>query len=77
VSDSLVTSEYANNLRKTLDAQAHGASAVLFVNSPARGDDRATCTFASTARAYWPVRPPHLERYILTAYADRIRIPAL
>jgi hypothetical protein len=75
--DGLVTSEYANSLRKTLDAQAQGASAVLFVNARARADDRATRAFASTARAYWPVKPPHLERYTLTAYADLIRIPAL
>jgi hypothetical protein len=75
--DGLVTSEYANSLRKTLDAQAHGASAVLFVDARARSDDRATRAFASTARAYWPVKPPHLERYTLTAYADLIRIPAL
>jgi Peptidase family M28 len=75
--DGLVTSEYANSLRKTLNAQAHGASAVLFINARARADDRATRAFASTARAYWPVKPPHLERYTLTSYADLIRLPAL
>src|SRR5947207_375704 len=69
--DGLVTSEYASSLRKTLAAQAQGASAVLFV------DARATRPFASAARAYWPVKPPHLERYTLATDADRIRIPAL
>src|SRR6266404_1126235 len=48
--DGLVTSEYSNSLRKTLNAQAQGASAVLFVNARARADDRATRAFASTAR---------------------------
>src|SRR5436190_17301307 len=33
--DGLVTSEYAGSLRKTLAAQAQGASAVLFVNARA------------------------------------------
>src|SRR5258708_7594510 len=69
--DGLVTSEYASSLRKTLAAQAQGASAVLFA------DARATRSFASAARAYWPVKPPHLERYTLATDADRIRIPAL
>src|SRR5258708_25164718 len=32
VFDGLVTSEYANSMRKTLTAQAHGATAVLIVN---------------------------------------------
>jgi hypothetical protein len=69
--DGLVTSDYANSLRKTLAAQAQGASAVLFV------DARAARSFASAARAYWPAKPPHLERYTLATDADRIRIPAL
>src|SRR5882724_2672551 len=38
--DGLVTSEYASSLRKTLTAQAQGASGVLFV------DNRATRSFA-------------------------------
>src|SRR5437016_1526982 len=75
--DGLVTSEYANSLRKTLAAQAQGASAVLFVNGRARTDVRTTGSFASTARAYWPAKPPHLERYTLASDADLIRIPAL
>src|SRR6266700_8121121 len=46
--DGLVTSEYADSLRKTLAAQAQGASAVLFVNGRARTDVRTTGSFAST-----------------------------
>jgi hypothetical protein len=73
--DGLVTSEHANSLRKTLVAQAQGASAVLFVNARVRAEDRATRSFASTARTYWPAKPPHLERYTLATYASLIRIP--
>src|SRR6478672_10530526 len=75
--DGLVTSEYANSLRKTMTAQEQGASAVLFVNARVRPEERATRSFTSAARTYWPAKPPHLERYTLAAYADRIRIPAL
>ena len=69
--DGLVTSEYANTLRKALAAQSLGATAVLFA------DPRATRPFAATARAYWPAKPPHLERYTLATHMDRVRIPAL
>jgi Zn-dependent M28 family amino/carboxypeptidase len=73
--DGLVTSEYANNLRKTLEAQDQGAIAVLIVN--ARIPDSWMRSFATTAAAYWPAKAPHLERYTLAAYANRIRIPAV
>jgi hypothetical protein len=73
--DGLVTSEYANNLRKTLEAQEQGAKAVLIVN--ARTPDTRMRSFATTAAAYWPAKAPHLERYTLAAYANRIRIPAV
>ena len=73
--DGLVTSEYANNLRKTLDAQDQGATAVLIVN--ARIPDSRMRSFATTAAAYWPAKAPHLERYTLAAYANRIHIPAV
>ncbi len=70
VFDGLVTSEYANSLRKTLNAQAHGASAVLIVNPR-------MSAFATAARLYWPDKAPHLERYTLASYVDQIHIPAL
>jgi Zn-dependent M28 family amino/carboxypeptidase len=75
VFDGLVTSEYANNLRKALTAQAQGASAVLFVNPRAPGSGNSS--FVSTARSYWPARPPHLERYTLASYANEIHIPVV
>src|SRR6266550_5066359 len=64
VFDGLVTSEYADSLRKTLAAQAKGASAVLFVNARPRAD---ASSFASAARLYWPANPPLLERYTLAS----------
>jgi hypothetical protein len=72
--DGLVTSEYAASLRKTLAAQAQGATAVIFVNP--RSTEGANRSFVSSARGYWPAKPPLLERYTLAAYADRVRIPA-
>jgi hypothetical protein len=73
--DGLVTSEYANTLRKTLTAQKHGAAAVVFVNPSHRG--AGTRSFPSAARTYWPEKPPHLERYTLASMAERIRIPVI
>jgi hypothetical protein len=73
--DGLVNSEYANNLRKTLEAQDHGATAVLIVNP--RIPDSRMRSFATTAAAYWPAKARHLERYTLAAYVNRIHIPAV
>lgn len=73
--DGLVTSEYANSLRKTLEAQANGASGVLFVN--ARGAENRNRSFASLANSYWPDKPPRIERYTLAAYSNQIRIPVV
>jgi Zn-dependent M28 family amino/carboxypeptidase len=72
--DGVVTSEYGNSLRKALWAQEHGAAAVLVVRI-ARTDRAVVNGFPATARTYWPVKPPHLEKYTLASYASRIRIP--
>ena len=77
VFDGLVTSEYANSLRKTLTAQAKGASAVLIVNPRLRPGEGGTSPFEATASAYWPTKAPHLERYTLASYVNQIHIPAL
>ncbi|MBL8229418.1 MAG: hypothetical protein JNL98_13100, partial [Bryobacterales bacterium] len=73
--DGVVTSEYANTLRKTLNAQSKGALAVILVNPSHRGSG--TRAFPSAARAYWPEKPPHLERYTLASMSERVRIPVL
>ena len=71
--DGVVTSEYANSLRKVLSAQEAGADGVLIVN--ATNIVSATNGFPAAARAYWPERPPHLEKYTLALLAGKIRIP--
>lgn len=72
--DGVVQSEYANALRKTMWAQQHGAAGVVIVNA---SSSRVTNSFPGSARAYWPAKPPHLEKYTLAAYANRLRIPAV
>jgi peptidase M28-like protein/PA domain-containing protein len=72
--DGLVTSEYANQLKKTLAAQEKGAVGVLFVSDVHAhpGPD----SFDGIARFTWPAQPPRIERYLLGAWADRVRIPS-
>ncbi len=72
--DGLVTSEYANQLKKTLAAQEKGAAAVLFVSDvhAHAGPEN----FDGAARFYWPAQPARVERYLLGAWADRVRIPS-
>lgn len=72
--DGVVTSEYSNSLRKTLWAQERGAAGVVIVSASA---SRVTNAFPASARTYWPAKPPHLEKYTLAAYANRLRIPAI
>jgi Zn-dependent M28 family amino/carboxypeptidase len=71
--DGLVTSEYSNQLKKTLAAQDRGAAGVLFVadvhNHP--GPEN----FDAAARNYWPDAPPRVERYALGMWMERVRIP--
>ena len=71
--DGVVTSEYANPLRKALAAQDRGAAGVLvvadFLNHAGPED------FDSLGRAYWPTPAPRLPRYFLAAWAERLRIP--
>ena len=60
--------------RKALAAQDKGAAGILFVadvhNHPG------PVNFDQATRAVWPAQPPHLKTYTLTAWADRLRIPA-
>lgn len=74
VFDGVVNSEYGNSLRKAMWAQEAGAVGVLFVSTSGIG--RVTNGFPGNARSYWPVKEPHLEKYTLAAYAQRIHIPA-
>jgi len=73
--DGLVTSEYANSLRKALLAQESGARAILVVSS--RRDREGPRSFASSGSGYWPKNPARIERYQLAGYTERIRIPVV
>ena len=72
--EGVVTSEPSTPWRKALAAQARGAVAVLFVadvhNHPA------PVNVEQAARAVWPAAAPHLKTYMLSAWADRFRIPS-
>ncbi|MBL8218467.1 MAG: M28 family peptidase [Bryobacterales bacterium] len=72
--DGVVSSENSNPIRKVLWAQAHGADGVLIVNPSHQENSRDS--FPSAARSIWPDQPPHLERFTLATYANRIHIPA-
>jgi hypothetical protein len=72
--DGLVTSEYSNQLKKTLAAQEKGAVGVLFVSDVHAHPGPENLDGA--ARFYWPAQPPRIERYLLGAWADRVRIPS-
>ena len=74
--DGVVTSEYANSLRKTLTAQEQGAAAVLVVNRRTDREGRPR-SFATAGQRYWPKTAPRIERYLLATDVERIRIPAL
>ncbi|MBL8175921.1 MAG: M28 family peptidase [Bryobacterales bacterium] len=71
--DGVVSSESSNPIRKVLWAQSHGADGVLVVNPSHQENSRDS--FPSAARSIWPDQPPHLERFTLATYANRIRIP--
>jgi len=72
--DGLVTSEYSNQLKKTLAAQEKGAVGVLFVSDvhAHQGPEN----FDAAARGYWPTQPLRIDRYLLGAWAERVRIPS-
>lgn len=72
--DGVVNSEYANQLRKTLAAQARGAAAVLFVADVhnRQGEE----DFDAATRNYWPSTPMRLPRYTLASWMQQVHIPA-
>lgn len=74
VFDGVVSSEHANQLRKTLDAQAKGAAGVLFVSDV--HNRRGAENFAAATAAYWPTPAARLPRYTLAAWMQQVHIPA-
>ena len=73
--DGAVTAEAANVIRKTLAAQERGAAAVLFVSDV--HNHPGTSNFAQSAKGYWPDVPRRTPSFTLSAWAERVRIPAL
>jgi Zn-dependent M28 family amino/carboxypeptidase len=74
--DGLVTSEHANQLKKTLAAQDKGAAGILFVSDVHAHPGPEN--FGAGARNYWPppAEPPRVERFLLGAWAEKVRIPS-
>lgn len=72
--DGLVTSEYSNQLKKTLAAQEKGAAGVLFVSDVHAHPGPEN--FDASARFYWPAQAPRMERYLLGAWTEKVRIPS-
>jgi Zn-dependent M28 family amino/carboxypeptidase len=76
VFDGLVTAEAAQPIRKVLAAQDKGAAAVIFVED-VHNQTGPPSNFQAQAANYWPAPPPRIERYTLSAWADRVRIPVV
>ncbi len=72
--EGVVTAEPSAAWRKALAAQDRGAVGILFVadvhNHPGPPN------FDQATRAIWPAQAPHLKTYTLTAWSDRLLIPA-
>jgi hypothetical protein len=76
--DGVVTAEAAVPFRKVLAAQEKGAIGVLFV-SDVHNHANAIAgvqNFQAAADFYWPAKPPHIDRFFLADYLEKIRIPA-
>ena len=74
--DGVVTAEAAVPIKKVLAAQEHGAIGVIFVED-VHNAAGPTPNFAAQAANYWPNEPPRVERYTLSAWSDRVRIPVV
>jgi Zn-dependent M28 family amino/carboxypeptidase len=74
VFDGVVTAEAAQPIRKVLAAQEKGAAGVIFVEDVHNSSGPAA-NFQAQAANYWPDSPPRIERYTLSAWSDRVRIP--
>ena len=72
--EGVVTAEPSAAWRKALAAQEKGAVGILFVadvhNHPG------PVNFDQATRGMWPAQAPHLKTYTLTAWSDRLQIPA-
>ncbi len=72
--EGVVTAEPSVAFRKALAAQEKGAVGILFVSDV--HNHPGPVNFDQATRGVWPAQTPHLKTYMLTAWSDRIRIPA-
>ena len=72
--EGLVTSDYGRPLHKLLNAQEHGASAVILVRDTANHDE--SRKFSRRMRSVWPQNSSRAPQY-LKVWTDSIEIPAL
>ncbi len=72
--EGVVTAEPSAAFRKALAAQEKGAVGILFVSDV--HNHPGPVNFDQATRGVWPAQTPHLKTYMLTAWSDRIRIPA-
>jgi len=76
VFDGVVTAEVAQPIKKVHAAQERGALGVIFV-ADVHNTTGPAPSFQAQASNYWPLTPPRVERYTLSAWADRVRIPVV
>ena len=73
--DGVARSEYARSVRKTLEAQRRGASAVVFV--PDVHNHGAAASLEADMQRAWPASPPRVPRYELSAWISQVEIPVI
>jgi Zn-dependent M28 family amino/carboxypeptidase len=76
VFDGVVTAEAAQPIKKVLAAQEKGVIGVIFVEDVHNQTGPAP-NFHAQAANYWPSTAPRVERYTLSAWSDRVRIPVV
>lgn len=76
VFDGVVTAEAAQPIKKVLAAQESGAVGVIFVEDVHNASGPPP-NFEAQAATYWPAEAPRVERYTLSAWSDRVRIPVV
>jgi hypothetical protein len=77
--EGVVTAEPAVPFRKVLAAQEKGAIGVLFVSDVHNHANTmpGVQNFQAASEFYWPAKPPHIDRFFLAEYLEKIRIPAV
>ena len=78
--DGVVTAQAADQLQKTLAAQARGAVGIIFVsdvhNHPVPANAPAQPPSLNLGAA-WPQQQPRIPRYMLGSWVEQVKIPAV